>query len=139
MAQMTVDSDKALVSATPDAIYAFLSDMNNFKELMPSSVSNWESTREHCTFKIPGMGTIGLKLRDHDARKILLDSYGPVMFPFQLVIHMEEDTSGHTLTYMTFNADVNPMMRMMIEKPITNFFSYLTRSLQKKFESQSAS
>lgn len=133
---MIVDSDKALVSATPDAIYAFLSDMNNFKELMPSSVSQWESTREHCTFKIPGMGTIGLKLREHDSRRILLDSYGPVMFPFQLTINMEEDDSGHTLTFMSFSADVNPMMRMMIEKPIGNFFSYLARSLQKKFERQ---
>jgi len=138
MANMSVDSEKAIVSASPDNIYIFLSDMNNFKELMPSSVSQWDSTREHCTFKIPGMGTIGLQLKDHDSTKITLNSFGPVMFPFELLINMKPTDAGHTECYMTFNADVNPMMKMMIEKPIGNFFSYLTRSLQKHFEEKMA-
>lgn len=134
MANLSIDSEKAVVAASPETIYAYLSDMNNFKELMPSSVSQWESTKEHCTFKIPGMGTIGLKLVSHDEQHIRLSSYGPVLFPFELVVNMHPEGSGKTITFMTFNADVNPMMKMMIEKPIGNFFSYLTRSLQKKFD-----
>lgn len=134
MANFSVDSEKAMVAAEAAFVENFLKDLNNFKELMPSSVSNWESTSEHCTFKIPGMGTIGLKLRDHSPGRITMDSYGPVMFPYQLIIHVTSVGNGQSECYMTFEADVNPMLRMMIEKPIGNFFSYLGKSLQKKFE-----
>lgn len=134
MANFSVDSEKAVVAAEAAVVENFLKDLNNFKSLMPSSVSNWESTSEQCTFKIPGMGTIGLKLRDHSPGRITMDSHGPVMFPYKLIIHVTPLDNGHTECYMTFEADVNPMLRLMIEKPIGNFFSYLSKSLQKKFE-----
>jgi hypothetical protein len=38
---------------------------------------------------------------------------------------------------MVFEADINTFMKMMIEKPMGQFFGYLTKQVQQKFESAS--
>jgi carbon monoxide dehydrogenase subunit G len=133
---LNIECDKVVVNTTRETVFNFLSDLQNLKQLMPDSVSEFTGSADHCTFKISGMGTLGLQVKERLADKsaIQLTSYGKVPFEFTLRIHTEEQSANETLSWMSFEGDVNPFMRMMVEKPIGNFFGYLSHRLKKHYE-----
>lgn len=129
------ETDHVVVKASQKELFAFLSDLNNFEQLMPDSISGWQSTSENCSFKISGMATIGLafKSKTPDSR-LEIQSYGDVMFPYEMSVDLTPVSETETEAKLAFSGDVNPFMRMMVEKPIQNFFNYLVHKVQKHFE-----
>jgi hypothetical protein len=131
---LNFETDHVVIPSYQAEVFAFLSDLNNYKSLMPDSVSNWESTAEHCKFKLSGMANIGLAFESKTPLSRLdLVSYGEAMFPFKLTIHLNKVSENETGAKLVFAGDVNPFMRMMVEKPIRNFFNYLVHKVQKHF------
>lgn len=121
------------VNASPEKVFAFLADMNNLEKLMPDQVTNWKSDENTCTFTIKGMADIGMEiLQRHPNERIQVGSYGKVPFKFNLeiVVKPSGDTSEAGLD---FEGDVNPFLKMMVEKPLSNFFGMLIDNLNKQF------
>lgn len=51
------------IARSPQALYDFLQDMNNFQQLLPQDrISEWKSDGRSCSFKVQGAATIGLEL-----------------------------------------------------------------------------
>ncbi len=45
-------------------------------------------------------------------------------FPFTLNVHLEEK-DGATEIHEVFEADLNPFIKMMVEKPLKNLFDHI--------------
>lgn len=133
---MKIDTLPKIVNATPETVYNFLVDINNFKELFPEDkIENWDSTQEYCTFRIKGMTDIGLKRVASTPNKLIyFDSYGKVPFIFTLNIFLEEKENNTTEASLKFDGEVNPFIKMMVEKPLTNFFNMLSDKLVEKYK-----
>jgi hypothetical protein len=65
---------------------------------------------------------------------IYLDSYGKVPFKFTLNIFLEEKENNTTEAKLKFDGEINPFMKMMVEKPLTNFFNMLSDKLVEKYK-----
>lgn len=127
----TIESQKAEVNQPAEKVFGFLSNFNNFQKLMPPQVSNWQSTETECSFTINGMATIGMKIVEavpHTAIKIT--SHGKVPFEFKLDVLLNAIGENKTEGQLIFNAQLNPMIRMMVEKPLTNFFNLLSSRIK---------
>ena len=121
------------VNAAPDKVFAFLSDMNNMEKLMPEQVINWQSTADNCRFTIKGMADIGMEITERIPDTTLhLVSYGKVPFKFTLQITIRAAGSSSDAS-LDFEGDVNPFLKMMVEKPLGNFFNMLVDNLNKQF------
>jgi len=122
-----IDTEKKVSKNSINKLYAFLYDMNNFEKLMPSDkIEKWESSEDQCEFTIKGMARIGLKRIDSQKPNwIKLSSFGKVPFKFDLKIDLEEASADETKTQIHFEGDINPFMKMMVEKPLKNFFNML--------------
>ena len=57
-----IESQQLKISKSTETIFNFISDFNNFKDLMPDSIENLETTQDSCSFTIKGMPTIKLKI-----------------------------------------------------------------------------
>ena len=57
-----IESQQVAVNKSAEEIYTFISNFNNFNQLMPSSVEDLETTEDTCSFSIKGMPTIRLKI-----------------------------------------------------------------------------
>ncbi len=114
-------------NSSPSQLFNFLADLNNFEQLMPEGkIEKWQSDPNQCEFTIKGMARIGLKkVSESSPDKISIESFGKVPFNFTLDIHLAELGDGKTEAYMLFEGDINPFMKMMVEKPLTNFFNML--------------
>ena len=123
----TIETEKKVSPNSPEQLFTFLTDMNNFEKLMPEGkIEKWESTEDQCEFTIKGMARIGLKKESTEApNKIIISSFGKVPFPFKLDINLREQAEKQTEVSMVFNGEINPFMKMMVEKPLRNFFNYL--------------
>jgi carbon monoxide dehydrogenase subunit G len=132
----TIETEKKISPNSPEQIFAFLNDMNNFEKLMPEGkIEKWESTEEQCEFTIKGMARIGLKKEKTSPPTYLkVSSFGKVPFTFDLDINLKEEADNQTEVSMVFNGDINPFMKMMVEKPLRNFFNFLvTKAAETKF------
>lgn len=132
---MKFETDHVVVNASETELFTFLSNLNNYEQLMPDSISNWQSTEDTCSFKISGMATIGLAISSKTPNARLdLKSHGDVMFPYEMTISLNKVSDTETEAKLSFVGDVNPFMKMMVEKPIQNFFNYLVHKVQKHFD-----
>lgn len=132
---MTIDSDKVSVNATPEVIYSFLSDARNINDLLPQdNIKEFQATEKECSFKVQGGITITLvqeELISNSTIKMKSGEKSP--FPFHLTIHISELNDGSE-GFLAFNGDVNPFLKMMVQKPLTNLFNYMSKRMKEKYE-----
>lgn len=129
---MRIESDKAEINKPAAELFAFLSNFNNFQKLMPPQVVDWQSTEDECSFKITGMATIGMKIVERTPNtQLKIVSHGKVPFAFTLTANLTEAGPTQTIGQLIFEADLNPMMKMMVEKPLRNFFNLLAGKMKE--------
>lgn len=131
--KLNIETNHQLINANQEEVYNFLIDMNNFEQLFPQDkIDNWESSEETCTMKIKSMGSLGLKrVASNSNSLIYLDSHGKTPFKFTLNIFLSEKENNRCEVHLIFDGDINPFMKMMIEKPLTEFFNSLVKKLAK--------
>lgn len=122
-----IETNKETSPNSTEALFNFLTDMNNFEKLMPEDkIEKWSSEANQCEFTIKGMARIGLKIKETNAPNlILIESFGKVPFPFNLEIKLDEIGENQTQVFMIFKGEINAFMKLMVEKPLKNFFNML--------------
>ena len=129
---MKIESTKVEISKSQTEIYEFLSDFNNFENLMPENVSNWESTADECSFSVKGMASIGMAISDRmPDEQILISSTPKSPFRFNLNCFVENVDETQSITQLVFEAELNPVIQMMAEKPLTNLFELIIDKLKE--------
>lgn len=133
---MKIESKKVSVPAGKEAVFNYVKDLNNFKSLLPQDrISDWESTETYCSFKVQGTATIDLNLKEAtEFDHILLESGERSPFPFTLNVYFSEE-DGKTTAFQIMDAKINPFLKMMVEKPLTNLFDYIADKLTEKVSS----
>lgn len=131
---MIIDSTKVEVNAIPEVICAFLKDSNNLIHLLPKdNISDFKSTVEECSFKVQGGVIISLIQDGNEGNsKLFLKSGEKSPFPFKLTIQLDQ-IDGKTEGFIHFDGEVNMFLKMMVEKPLTNLFNYMSDKLQAQF------
>ena len=126
----TIESKQVLIGKPAEEVYAFLQDMNHFQQLLPQDrISDWKADAGQCSFKVQGAATIGLKLDGGTAPnlvKMVATERSP--FPFTLDVHLVPEGNG-TKAWQVFNADLNPFIKMMVEKPLQNLFDHIAERM----------
>jgi hypothetical protein len=124
-----IESKSVMIKRSAEHVYAFASDLNNFEQLLPKDrITDFKSDVDSCSFKISGMATIGLKKKEeHPPNRLVLESTESP-FSFTLDIHIENQ-GEEVKAYQIANVDLNPMMKMMVQKPLTNLFDHIADRL----------
>ena len=127
---MNIESPKVSVDKSPEEVFNFLEEIENFESLMPENISKFEVLSDDTfIFALSGMPEITLKKKEVIApNKIVFVAAGGKI-DFSLIGHIvkKDETSSEVL--LEFLGDFNPMMAMMIKKPITKFIGTLATSI----------
>ena len=114
-------------------IYGFITNFNNFRELLPAGkVSNWESTEEQCSFQVDPLGRTGLEIIEKTPCSLVkmtsLKSYSNHQFTIwiQLKLMDEKDTRVR----ITIEPQVNKMLIPMIKIPLKKFVDGLIDKIE---------
>lgn len=131
----TIKSENRLINASAKEVFDYLNDFNNIKDLLPpDKISDWQSDKDQCSFKVQNAAVIPLiKESVEEPSRINIVSGEKAPFPFTLVVHLDadgENTNGH----MVFEGEINAFLKMMVVTPLTNLFNYMGKELQEKFQ-----
>ncbi|HAF27573.1 MAG TPA: SRPBCC family protein [Bacteroidales bacterium] len=108
------------INKSDELIYNFLTDFNNLKSVIPQGkIKDFEATEDTCKFKIEGIGQAGLKIIEKEPNKLIKitsDGKSPFSFFFWIQLKPMEDAQKETAIRLTIDANLNPMMKMMVGK-----------------------
>ncbi|HEY6159672.1 MAG TPA: hypothetical protein VI112_00575, partial [Bacteroidia bacterium] len=75
--------------------------------------------------------TIGMKIAGRTPHSLIhIVSNGKVPFDFELDVLLTEVSENRSKGQLVFTAELNPMMKMMVEKPLMNFFNILANKMK---------
>ena len=127
----TIESKKVEIDKPRSAVIDYAADLNNFEKLLPQDrISDFTSDGESCSFKIQGLSKIGLKLEEKSEGGLKIKSTDSP-FSFVIDVFVNEKNEG-VEAYQLVNLDLNPMMKMMVEKPLRNLFDHIADRLQSE-------
>ena len=130
---MKIDSTKVSVNASEATIKTFITDSRNLIHLLPQdNIKDFEADETQCSFKVQGGVTITLIQDGEEDGKVFLKSGDKSPFPFRLTVHLNDNGTA-TDGYIAFDGEVNMFMKMMVEKPLTNLFNYMSNKLEKHY------
>lgn len=121
-----IESDKVIVNKSAEELFQFLGSFENIGKLMPDQVSNFTTDGETCRFEIKGMATLGLAYKAKVPNsEIIMTKDGKAPFDFELMAKFDEIADKTSELKLVLNAELNPIMKMMAEKPLKNFLNML--------------
>lgn len=133
---MIINGKPVTINTTQKKVFEFLSDFNNFEQLMPEQVTNWKSDTETCTFTIQGMATITLKYarkEPHQIIEVVPEGKTPLNFNLSVNMQPNELDEQKTTADVVIDAQLNPMMAMMVKKPLQNLVDVIATNLNEVF------
>ena len=126
----TFKSPEVIVNRRAEDFFNKIGDLNNLKDIMPSSIKDFESTETTCSFKMKGMPGLNLELSEKTPfSKISLTAKGSQV-PFSLDCFIT-DKGDQCQARLEINAELNMMMKMMVEKPLTQFLDVLATKMEQ--------
>lgn len=128
---MNLESKRTVINKSQKEFFEFLSDLQNFKQLMPESTEKFEVDGDSFIFSLKGMPEIRLILKEkQEFNKIILGAASSKL-DFNLTAEISEVSENSCETKLLFEGDFNPMMAMMVKKPLQKFIDTLTEQAEK--------
>lgn len=121
-----IESKKAELKQNSAEVFAFLSDFQNLGTLMPEQVEGFTAEGDTCKFTIKGMATLGLRYESKTPdSEVVMVKHGQGPFDLKLICRITPSGTGGSILQLVFEADLNPFLKMMAEKPLGNFLNLL--------------
>lgn len=128
---MKLESRKITVSKSSEYLYNTLEQLSSYEGLMPESIEKFEIDNDSFIFGLKGMPEIRLVLKEKSPNnKIVLGAASSKM-PFTLEVSINEISDNSSDVQMFFNGEFNPMISMMVKKPLTKFMETLIDNIEK--------
>lgn len=128
---MFIESPKSIICKSDTDVFEFLTDLKNFKQLMPENIDKFEVINDdRFLFSLKGMPEIVLERKSQTAFSQLVLGAASEKLPFTLTADLLKLRESETEVTLSFNGEFNAMMAMMIKSPITNFMRTLSEKLK---------
>lgn len=122
---MNLESKKITINKSQKYVFEFLTNLNNFEQLMPDNIDKFLVDGESFIFSLKGMPEIRLVLKEKtEFEKIVLGAASSKL-EFSLTAVINQATEESSEMQLVFNGDFNPMMAMMVKGPLQKFIDTL--------------
>lgn len=125
-----IEGKKVNINKPRAEVYSVLANPANFQKVMPSDVTKFEADENSFVFGLKGMPEIRMVFSEKvENEKLVLKAASSKL---DVALNaLFEDADGNTQAQLIFEGDFNPMLKMMVERPLRNFVEKLTEQLHK--------
>ena len=99
---------------------------------MPENIDKFEAGQESFLFALKGMPEIELKLQEVESPNRIVLGSANEKFPFSLTADIEDNTDASSHVQLLFDGKFNPMVAMMVKKPLQKFIDTLISNIGKQ-------
>lgn len=126
-------SRKGVVPCGDSDLYAFLTDMRNFRSVVPEDViTDWQATEESCSFKVENTGKVTVEL--NDAMPHSMVSYAAeMMITGRVMVHVmiEYESGTRSGIYLKADVNMNPIVRMLVGDSAQKYLDAVIDAIEK--------
>ena len=127
---MNLEGRKIIVNKSSSELAGMLKNPQDYKDLMPESLQNFEAREDGFKFGLKGMPEIALKIENVSDKEVVLKSSSSSL-DFALTGTMNPVSESQTEVQLLFEGKFNPFIKMMVEKPLQNFINSLTDKIEQ--------
>lgn len=129
---MHIEIPEKKVAKSDKVVFDFLTDIKNFKILMPDNIDKFEVLDEKTfRFALKGMPELVLRLKEQFPHEKVVLGAASDKLPFTLTANISNLGADESSVVLSFEGEFNAMMAMMIKTPITNFMETLSSNMDK--------
>lgn len=128
---MNVNTNKTRFSKNQEETFAFLSNMENYRQLMPDDTKSFEIHESGKGFavQIGNLPKVGMKLKEAtEPSRLVFESPSP-NFEYYLTINIDPVDEQASDVSLDFEGKFNMMIEMMAKGPLTNFINTIATKL----------
>lgn len=134
-----IESKKVEIKRNVEFVYEYLSDFTHFSMVANDKIENFKATQDRCSFTIKGMTDMGLKIisrMPNESITITNDTDVPSSMPlnFLIIFEFERVEPYVTKVIVKMELDANPMIAMMVKKPLEKFVNSLADGMKTAME-----
>ncbi|QED36297.1 SRPBCC family protein [Antarcticibacterium arcticum] len=129
---MNLESPKVTTQKSQQEMFNFLTTVENYEQVMPSSLEKFEVTgNDSFLFSLKGMPQIELQIKETREPELIV--LGSTSDKFDFAIDLVIEPAGETQSdvQLLFNGKFNAMMAMMVKGPLNKFITTLSENIQK--------
>jgi carbon monoxide dehydrogenase subunit G len=117
------ESRTGRLSCTPAEVFAFITDIRNFGRFVnEGTISGWKAEKDSCSFSVSMLGTVNVRLIEKEfCTRVLFQGDALSKNDFRIDVRISGEVEEPAEVNLSLNADMNPVMKMMAEKPIRQF------------------
>jgi hypothetical protein len=134
-----IESKKVEIKRNVEFVYEYLADFTHFSMVANDKIENFKATQDSCSFTIKGMTDMGLKIISrlpNESITISNDTDVPSSMPlnFLIIFEFERVEPYVTKVIVKMELDANPMIAMMVKKPLEKFVNSLADGMKMAME-----
>ena len=134
-----IESKKVDIKRNVEFVYEYLADFTHFSMVANDKIENFKATQDRCSFTIKGMTDMGLKIISrlpNESITISNDTDVPSSMPlnFLIIFEFERVEPYVTKVIVKMELDANPMIAMMVKKPLEKFVNSLADGMKMAME-----
>jgi carbon monoxide dehydrogenase subunit G len=131
----TFESDIRKIECNDSEIFSVLSDLNNIekiKDKIPQDqIKDIEFDTDSCRFCVDPVGKVGLLIVEREPFKTIKFAAEESPVAFNLWIQLKQIEENDTRLKVTVKADINPMLKMMLSKPMQGFVNKMAELISQ--------
>lgn len=127
---MELESKKVTVQKSQQELYDFLTQVENYEQIMPESKEKFEvRSNDTFSFALKGMPEIELKIIEtREPNMIVLGSTSDKL-DFSLDVIIDSAGANQSEAQLFFHGKFNAMMGMMVKGPLKKFIGTLSENV----------
>lgn len=132
---LTLKSQEFALEAPLEQVLQFFSETQNYKLILPENqIADFQSTPTQFSFKAAGQIHLTLEKQEANAEMLHFKGASSNPFAFDLFVRMQQ-VQNTTKGYIEIKADVNMMLKMLIEKPLQKLLAEMAHNLAAQLSS----
>jgi hypothetical protein len=126
------ESRTGKLTCNAEDVFVFVTDIRNFGQFVPDgTITNWYAERESCSFSVSMLGTVTVRLAETERfNKVVFNGDALKKNDFSLTLDISGEVKDRAEVRITLNADLNPILKMMADKPIRQFLELLVNEME---------
>ena len=127
------ESRTGTLSCDSVEVYNFVTDIRNFGQFIPDgTITNWQAESDSCSFSVSVVGVISLRITGREPHgKVIFSGDALKKNDFVLTLNIIKGRSDSAEVKILLEAELNPMLKMLANKPIVQFLEILINEMEK--------
>jgi hypothetical protein len=126
------ESRSGKLTANAETVFTFVTDIRNFERFAPKgSIHNWVAEKDSCSFSVSMVGTVTVRIAEKEKfSKVIYSGDALKKNDFLLNLLISDNGMKPAEVRVVLSAELNPVMKMMVSKPIVQFLEMLIHEME---------